>query len=379
MTHQNHEDSTGPRSSGFRELPLAEPPQFQRALTMASAARTLDGENTSAGGSQTSLETGLADRFGRTINYLRLSVTDRCNLRCEYCVPVSKQLFLPQPALLRVDEIVSIVRTMARYGLKKVRLTGGEPTIRPGIVDLIGRLREIPGIRKLCLTTNGLLLESMGRELVAAGVHHFNISIDTLDPLRFKELTRGGDLKRVWRGLRHLIELDTLSLKVNAVLMRGVNDEEIDAFLDIPLRYPIEVRFIELMPLAHCGEIHDDRYVPTSRVLDALRRRGAAPLSDRGVMDGPATRYQLPGALAPVGVISPVSETHFCDTCNRVRLSADGQLKLCLFGSEAVDLRAAVRDREPETALREALQMAMSLKPEKMAGYSGFTMMGIGG
>lgn len=353
-------------------------PTHARALQMASAMRSPRDPDIPL--LKALPEGRLTDRFGRRITYLRLSLTDRCNLRCTYCVPVSTETYLPEPDLLTDDEIVTVLSVLARAGLEKVRFTGGEPLVRPGVIELLRRVRRIGGIRKLCVTTNGLLLESMGEELLASGVNHMNVSVDTLDPEKFRAVTRGGSLDKVWRGIEHVLALGTKTLKINAVLMKGLNEDEIDRFLDLTLQYPIEVRFIEFMPLAHCGEVHDSGYVPISIVEDALRRRGAAMVVPGGDSDGPASRFMLPGALAPVGVISPVSETSFCDRCNRVRLTADGQLKLCLFGDAYVDIRAALRStRGVGAALESALIEAMNLKPEKMAGFSGFTMMGIGG
>jgi cyclic pyranopterin phosphate synthase len=245
------------------------------------------------------------------------------------------------------------------------------------------RVRAVLGIRELCISTNGILLEAHAEDLIALGITRFNVSVDTLDPERFRSVTRGGDLGLVWRGVEALLAAEAagakIRVKLNAVLMRGVNEGEVEAFARLTYRHPLHVRFIELMPLAHCGEVHDDRYVSSAFVVETLERMGAARLIARERTDGPALAYQLRGALGTVGAISPVSETHFCDRCNRVRLGADGQLKLCLFGDERVDLRAVVRWRpRVEGDLDRALLEAMERKPEKMAGFSGFTMMSIG-
>jgi cyclic pyranopterin phosphate synthase len=367
----------------IRPLPVIDHHRYERALRMASAARA-------AGAPRSDLIPGvLRDRFGRAITYLRLSVTDRCNLKCVYCTPVSSGTFLPPERLLSDDEVVEVLQTMARAGLRKVRFTGGEPLVRPGFLDLVARVRRIEGLEDHCLSTNGLLLEELADELIARGVTRFNVSVDTLDPGRFREVTRGGDLERVWRGVEVLLERRRASIaaggrrirvKLNAVLMRGVNDGEVERFARLTLDRPLEVRFIELMPLAHCGEVHDDRYVPTAFVIETLERLGGARPVERHPNDGPALLYQLPGATGTVGVISPVSETRFCDRCNRVRLGADGLLKLCLFGDEYVDLREVLRAPGRRAGdLEAALARAMDLKPEKMAGFSGFTMMSIGG
>jgi cyclic pyranopterin phosphate synthase len=357
-------------------LPLVDHATYDRALRMASAARAgavPAGDDAAGAGA-------LVDRFGRRITYLRLSVTDRCNLRCEYCAPVDLGLYAPKADILLDDEIVEILSRMARLGLEKVRFTGGEPLVRPGFLELVRRVRAIEGLRELCLSTNGILLEEQAESLLAAGITRVNVSLDTLDAARFRAVTRGGDLARVLRGVERLLALGAPLVKLNVVLMRGVNDGEIEDFARLTLERPLAVRFIELMPLAHCGEIYDDRYVPADFVLATLTRMGwrPEPLA-RGANDGPALAYRLPGARGSVGVISPVSETHFCDRCNRVRLSADGLLKLCLFGDEYVDLRAVLRGERRPGDVEDALARAMALKPEKMAGFAGFTMMAIGG
>ncbi len=360
-------------------LPLLDHSQYERALRMASAARPA----AAPAAPRAAPRAGplLRDRFGRRIRYLRLSVTDRCNLRCEYCAPASGAPHAPSPDILLDDEIVEILATMARHGLEKVRFTGGEPLVRPGFCDLVRRVRAaVPGLRELCLSTNGILLAERAEELVEAGIDHFNVSVDTLDPERFRRVTRGGDLARVRRGIERLLALGVRSVKVNAVLMRGVNDGEIPDFARLTLELPISVRFIELMPLAHCGEIHDERFFPAAEVLRALAPLGPLEPLPRGPTSGPAAEYRLPGAPGTIGLISPVTETAFCERCNRVRLLANGMLKLCLFGDEYVDLRAVLRARPRRPGdLEAALAEAMDRKPEKMAGFAGFAMMSVGG
>ncbi len=360
--------------------------RYERASRMASAARPAV-PAAQAASTMTAGATGaLRDRFGRAITYLRVSVTDRCNLRCEYCTPIASGVFLPHDHLLTDDELLEIIQAMARAGLEKVRFTGGEPLVRPGFQDLVARVQaEVPAVRELCVSTNGLLLAEQAAALVERGITRFNVSLDTRDPARFREVTRGGDLARVRRGVDAVLaarERDPrIRVKLNAVLMRGVNDGEIEDFARLTLESPIHVRFIELMPLEPCGGgLYDERFLSATAVLAALERMGGAEPVERSRTDGPALLYRLAGAPGTVGVISPVSETHFCDRCNRVRLGADGRLKLCLFGDEYADLRAVLRARpRSEGDLERALLAAMDLKPEKMAGYSGFSMMSIGG
>ncbi|HVY61261.1 MAG TPA: GTP 3',8-cyclase MoaA, partial [Planctomycetota bacterium] len=349
-------------------LPLIDHARYERALRMASAAR--EAAPAPAEGRAAVVEPGrLADRYGRAITYLRLSVTDRCNLRCVYCTPVSNGIFLPRDHLLSDDEIVEVLQTMARAGLEKVRFTGGEPLVRPGFLDLVARVAAIEGLRELCVSTNGLLLEEQAGRLLELGVTRFNVSIDTLDPRRFAEVTRGGDLAAVWRGIEHVLAAAEaapearIRVKINAVLMKGVNDGEVEAFAGLTREKPLHVRFIELMPLAHCGDLHDASFVSSDIVLAALERMGGARPVERTRTDGPALMYALEGAHGTVGVISPVSETHFCDRCNRVRLGADGTLKLCLFGDERVDLRAGLRGPRTPGDLERALAAGLELKP----------------
>jgi len=379
-----------------RPLPIFDPRPHERALRMASAARAPARPLVEHVDDDAPLE----DRFGRRIRYLRVSVTDRCNLRCTYCAPVSHDAYVPADHVLSDDEIVEVIQTMARRGLEKVRFTGGEPLVRPGFLDLVGRVRDAaPEVKELCVSTNGLQLEEKAQALFERGVTRFNISIDTLDAARFKETTRGGDLARVLRGLDAALavrarqerlaaadptcpeaRLPRVRVKVNAVLMKGVNDGEIERLAALSLERPVHVRFIELMPLAHCGDLFDVAFLSSDAVTAALDRMGGALPVERAATDGPAVMRRLPGALGTVGVISPVSETSFCDRCNRVRLGTDGVLKLCLFGDERVDLKETLRApaRAPGD-LDRILRQAIDLKPEKMRGVAGFSMISIGG
>jgi cyclic pyranopterin phosphate synthase len=380
-----------------RRLPVIDHHAYERALRMASAARTAAPPPAAGAAASAAAPAPLRDRFGRAITYLRVSVTDRCNLRCSYCAPVSLDAYIPREDILSDDEVVEVIQAMARRGLAKVRFTGGEPLVRPGFLDLVARIRDAaPEVLELCVTTNGLLLEERAAELHARGVTRFNVSIDTLDPARFREVTRGGDLARVLRGLDAALALRAredadeaagrpsplprVRVKVNAVLMKGVNEGEVERLARLSLERPVHVRFIELMPLAHCGDLFDVAYLSSAIVQEAIARMGGAVPIERGATDGPARMWRLAGAQGTVGVISPVSEERFCERCNRVRLGADGALKLCLFGDERVDLRAVLRARpRADGDLDRALDRAMAEKPEKMAGYSGFTMMSIGG
>ena len=318
----------------------------------------------------------LTDALGRSIDYLRVSVTDRCNLRCRYCMPPEGVPARPHDEILRFEEITRIVRAAAGLGVSKVRLTGGEPLVRKGIVSLVGMLRGIPGLGELAMTTNATLLERFAADLAAAGLDRVNVSLDTLDPARYAEITRGGALADALRGLEAAERAGLTPIKLNAVVQRGFNDDEVAALASLTLQRAWSVRFIEMMPLNGDGDGCAERLVPSDEVrarieaalgaLEPLQAEGGA----RGA--GPAVRYRLPGAPGTVGFISPVS-AHFCAACNRLRLTADGRLRLCLLSAAELDLRAAVRAGAGEAELQEILRQAVRAKPagHRLAGAGG--------
>lgn len=295
----------------------------------------------------------MKDNFGRDIFYLRLSVTDLCNLRCIYCMPEDGVVKRRHEDILSVDEIEEIVRAAAACGIRKIRVTGGEPLVRGGIIEICRRISDTRGIRELCLTTNGILLPKYADELKAAGVRRLNISLDSLDPETYKRITRNGTLEAALDGVRIALNAGFDAVKINAVLMGGVNDNEIWRMLDLTLRYKVNVRFIEVMPIGQCAQWAEERFVSAARVLEA-----APELTDIGV-DGVAKIYQLPGGLGTVGLISPIS-SHFCPTCNRIRIAADGMLKPCLHSADEINLRGL-----HGTELEEAIRSAISQKPRK--------------
>ena len=289
----------------------------------------------------------MKDNFGRDIFYLRLSVTDMCNLRCIYCMPeggVEKRM---REDILSVEEITEIVRAAAVCGITKVRVTGGEPLVRGGIIEICKRISGTPGISELCLTTNGILLPKYAGELKASGVRRLNISLDSLDPETYREVTRTGTLDAALDGVKAALDTGFDAVKINAVLMGGVNDDEIINMLALTRRYNVNVRFIEVMPIGECAQWAEERFVNASRVLEL-----APELQDIGA-DGVAKLYRLPGGLGTVGLISPIS-SHFCPTCNRIRVAADGMLKPCLHSADEIDLRG-LRGAELEETLRSAI------------------------
>ena len=274
----------------------------------------------------------MKDSYGRDIYYLRLSVTDLCNLRCIYCMPEDGVEKKRHEDIMSVEEIAEVVRAAAACSITKVRVTGGEPLVRGGIIEICRRISETPGIRELCLTTNGILLPKYADEIVAAGVKRLNISLDSLDSETYRKITRTGTLESALEGVRTALDKGFDAVKINAVLMGGVNDDEILNLLDQTRRYNVNVRFIEVMPIGECADWAESRFVSTSRVLEL-----APELRDIGA-DGVAKLYKLPGGLGSVGLISPIS-SHFCPTCNRIRITADGKLKPCLHSEEEINLR----------------------------------------
>ena len=293
---------------------------------------------------------GVIDLFGRTVDYLRISVTDRCNLRCVYCLPARGIRRNARAELLSIAEIVHVVEAAAQLGVRRIRLTGGEPLVRPDIVGLVRALAQVPNIEDISLTTNGMLLERLAGPLAEAGLRRVNVSLDTLNPERFLRITRFGELDRVWRGIQAAQGVGLEPTKINTVVVRGVNDDELPALADLTRDRPWHVRFIELMPIGSGGEWEAgtpgrrERYVSVQEMSARLAGLNLTPV--RGTAgNGPARVYQIPGAAGFVGFISPIGE-HFCATCNRLRLTADGRLRPCLFLDREVPIREALRRGE---------------------------------
>ena len=307
----------------------------------------------------------LVDRFGRTITYIRVSVTDRCNLRCMYCMPAEGLPWYASPDLLTYDETLAILAAGARLGLTKVRITGGEPMVRPGLPEFLSRLSKLPHLTRLAMTTNGVLLEQHAGEICAAGVQRLNISLDTLSRERFEKMTRRDLFDRVWRGIEKAAALPFEKIKLNAVLARGFNDDEILDFVRLTYRYPFEIRFIEPMPLGGAGFWQRDRVVPVPEVLERIAAEEDVEELDLPVESrGPARIYRIAGAVGTFGLISPVSR-EFCELCNRVRLTADGKLRGCLMADGELDFKDALRTGATDADLEGLFQEAMQRKPER--------------
>ena len=298
----------------------------------------------------------LTDQFGRGIEYLRISVTDRCNFRCTYCMPLEGLPWLPKSDILSYEEITTVVAQLAPLGLRRIRLTGGEPTIRPQLTTLIAQLRAVPGVEDIALSTNGVHLPTLAGPLREAGLDRINMSADSLRADRIAAIARRSVPFDPVRSLEAAEAAGLSPIKLNVVVMRGVNDDEVADFARLTLEHPWHVRFIELMPVGDLRELTWDHVVPSAEILDRIATLGALSPDGGPVRgNGPASYYRFAGAPGTVGVITPMTHT-YCDSCNRVRLTADGRLRTCLFGDHEVNLRDAVRAGRPlEPLFREAL------------------------
>lgn len=302
------------------------------------------------------------DRFGRDIHYLRISLTDHCNLRCVYCMP-EEAVFRPRQELMQDDEILILAGVFAELGVDKIRLTGGEPTIRAGIVDLVGALASIPGIHSLSMTTNGVLLRDLGGPLARAGMQRVNISLDTLDPARFRRMTRRGSLDDVWQGIRAAEQAGLGPIKLNAVVVRGYNELDVPGLAALTLDKAWQVRFIEMMPFAGATDFQTRQVVTHAEIRGRIEASlGPLEVVDDGRLDGEARRYRLAGALGEIGLISSVTQP-FCAACTRVRLTADGRLRLCLLREVEVDLLGLLRGGAGREQIKDAIRQSIWLKP----------------
>ncbi len=306
----------------------------------------------------------LADQFNRPITYLRISVTDKCNLRCVYCMPENGLPWLQKSQILSYEEIARIVRAAASAGVRSIRLSGGEPLVRKNLARLVESIASTPGIEDVSLSTNGLLLEEQIDELVSAGLRRVNVSLDTLRPDRFESIARRPGLERVLAGIDAAIDRGLAPVKINCVVMRESNDDEIEDFAAFSLRRPVFVRFIEMMPVHENLDVQRQAYVSADEILERLARNGVLRPCDGPGGNGPARYFAFEGAAGAVGVISPLSHD-YCERCNRVRLTADGRLRLCLFGDHEIDLRTPLREGATTEGIAQLLRAAMLIKPER--------------
>jgi len=300
----------------------------------------------------------MRDSFGRDISYLRLSVTELCNLRCRYCMPEDGICKKNHQDMLTEDEMVTAVRAAVSLGIRKVRITGGEPLVKRNILSICQRVGEVPGIEELCLTTNGTMLEDYAEKLKNAGVDRLNISIDTLNEKKYAHITRRGDLSQALRGIEAALDAGFAKVKLNTVLIGGFNDDEIGDLASLTVKWPVDVRFIELMPMYDSGDFGAEAFIYDDTVLRKL------PMLEKQPDSGVARQYRLPGALGNIGLISPVS-AHFCRDCSRIRLTPDGMLKPCLHGEGEYSLKGLCYEE-----MREAFRKAIMNNPNGTADWT---------
>lgn len=294
----------------------------------------------------------MTDHLGRNITYLRISVTDKCNLRCRYCMPAEGICKKSHADMLTEEELITAVEAAASLGITKVRITGGEPLVKKNIVSICRNVAAVEGIQEVCLTTNGVLLPQYAKPLKEAGVKRLNLSLDTLQPDKYTYITRIGTMDTFRAGLDAAFEAGFEKLKINSVLIGGFNDDEIEALANLTMEHPVDMRFIELMPIQNHDEFGQEAYVPYSRVLEKLPE--AMPLPGDG---GVAKLYRLPGAKGNIGLISPIS-AHFCSECNRIRLTADGKLKPCLHSADEYSIKGL-----DYAGMRAVFEQAIRNKP----------------
>jgi cyclic pyranopterin phosphate synthase len=304
------------------------------------------------------------DKFDREINYLRVSITDRCNLHCNYCRPKEGISLKGHADILRYEEIIRIVSIAVKLGLIKVRITGGEPLVRRGFIEFIAALKKINGLQDISLTTNGILLEQYAQDIFDAGIHRINISLDSLNKEKYFQITNGGSLDAVLRGIAKAEQIGFSPIKINAVAIKGFNDDEVLEFAKLSVDKPFQVRFIELMPMGQSIGFGED-YLPMSQLIQKISAK--YELEQLKVKEsksaGPATIFRIKGGRGELGFINPVS-SHFCSTCNRLRLTADGRLRACLLKEDEIDLKKELSDNCSDAVLESLIKEAILLKPK---------------
>jgi len=305
----------------------------------------------------------LIDNNHRVINYLRLSVTDRCNLRCIYCMPESGIDFIPHREVLTYEEILHLVSLCSHHGIRKVRLTGGEPLVRKGFIHFLKRLCQIEVLEEITLTTNGVLLKALAAKLRDCGICRINVSLDTLRAERFHQITGRDYFDQVRKGIEEAERLRFNPIKINVVAMKGVNDDEILDFARLTLEKPYHVRFIEFMPIGERNTWNADRFISTEEILRTVQTLGKLHPIGHNPLDGPAERYALEGARGEVGLIGALSN-HFCENCNRLRLTADGHLRGCLFSDQETDIKTPLREGSGDNYLLDLIRHTIEEKPK---------------
>ncbi|MCE5193890.1 MAG: GTP 3',8-cyclase MoaA [Nitrospiraceae bacterium] len=306
---------------------------------------------------------GLKDRFNRVIDYMRISITDRCNLRCVYCMPSEGINPIEHKDILSYEEIIRVIKAAVELGVKKIRITGGEPLARKDVTSLTSEIKKIAGIEDLSITTNGILLEKYAQALADSGVDRVNVSLDTLKPERYKEITRLGDINVVFKGLEAARKAGLLPIKINMIPIRNINADEIQDFARLTIDRDCHVRFIEFMPFGKDGFWSPEKYVPCNEIMSEVEKIGRiTPVKVR--KNGPSKYFRIENAKGVVGFISAITH-HFCEECNRLRLTADGKLRPCLFSETEIDLKPALRGTNIEEETRRLLNLAIAVKPEK--------------
>ena len=333
----------------------------------------------------------LIDNLGREISYLRVSITDRCNYRCIYCKPEEQFEFIPHEEILRYEEIVEIIEEAVNLGVTKVRITGGEPLARKGVVDFIKKLREIKKLEDISLTTNSFFLSEYAEKLKDAGLNRVNISLDSLQEEKYKKITRGGSLEKALKGIDSALKAGLLPTKINTVLIRGINDDEVEDFVRLTLGRPLNIRFIEFMPSGE--ELKDNyrnKFISVLEIKESLAEKYSFRPIDINSGNGPAKYYQIKGGQGTIGFITALSQ-HFCETCNRIRLTSEGKLRPCLFSNKEVDIKQAIRNAKTDDKIirskiiRNNIEEAINIKPEghklnkKFSNRDFFNMSKIGG
>lgn len=305
----------------------------------------------------------MQDQYRRPINYLRISVTDRCNLRCVYCMPPNGVKFIKHEEILSIEEIITVVKAGVRVGIKKIRLTGGEPLVRGGILDLVGSLKKIPEVDDIAITTNGILLSQMVGPLKKAGLNRVNVSLDTMKPERFKKITRGGNIDLVWKGINAALSAGLDPVKINTVAIRGFNDDELVDLARLTLDHPLHIRFIELMPIGSSDAWSRGKFITSGEVKELIEGALGNLVGEKHINgNGPALYTRLPGSRGTIGFISAISN-HFCAECNRLRLTSTGPLRPCLFNQREIDLKQALRSGAEPEKLVEIFREAIVGKP----------------
>jgi len=304
------------------------------------------------------------DPYNREINYLRVSVTDRCNLRCVYCMPVKDLRHLKHADILRYEEILKLIEIATDLGVRKVRLTGGEPLVRKGFVHLVESVCRISKLEDVSITTNGVFLEEGAARLFEAGLRRVNVSLDTLDPLKYEKITGKACFDRVWAGVQQAEAVGFRPIRINVVTIRGLNDDELYQFADLSIRKPYHIRFIEYMPIGRDNDWKPEKYISSDEIKARLETFGSLEKASRSVYDGPVERYRFQSAEGEIGFIGALSH-HFCPSCNRLRLTADGKLRPCLFSDDEIDIRSALRTGRSPESLKEIFLQAIARKPQR--------------